>query len=120
MPFLDQLAQKALNSTRATKSAGTAPAASQMVPSGGLFWDGRANTLQSQATGPMTNPAEMANKDMAEVTAKLLRTSYAKDFVPLFGARILQNPGLLIDEAMSAVSLFQIEIQILPPLRQQI
>jgi cytochrome c peroxidase len=106
---LDQLAQKALNGTRANKSAGTAPATSQMVPSGGLFWDGRANTLQSQATGPMTNPAEMANKDMAEVTAKLLRTPYVKDFVPLFGAHILQNPGLLIDEAMSAVSLFQIE-----------
>ena len=33
---------------------GVAPAAPAMVPQGGLFWDGRADTLQDQALGPLT------------------------------------------------------------------
>ena len=30
-----------------------------LVPQGGLFWDGRADTLQGQALGPLLNPLEM-------------------------------------------------------------
>ena len=33
--------------------------AANAVPQGGLFWDGRVNTLQSQALEPLLNPAEM-------------------------------------------------------------
>ena len=62
-PSFAQLAAQAQGSARATKAAGTAPAAAAIVPQGGLFWDGRADTLMSQATGPMMNPAEMANTE---------------------------------------------------------
>jgi len=108
-PSLDQLAQQAQTATRANKSAGTAPAANQMVPSGGLFWDGREDGLMDQAKGPMMNPAEMANKDQYDVAAKLARAPYAKDFAPLFGDAILHNPAMLFTEAMSALSRFQVE-----------
>ncbi len=110
-PSLDQLAQQALGTARATKSAGAAPAANQLVPSGGLFWDGREDGLMDQAKGPMMNPAEMANKDLYDVAAKLARAPYFKDFRPLFGDAILHNPAMLFTEAMSAVSRFQIEAQ---------
>jgi cytochrome c peroxidase len=34
---------------------------------GGLFWDGRANSLEEQAMGPPLNPLEMANLDIKEI-----------------------------------------------------
>jgi cytochrome c peroxidase len=106
---LDQLAQQAQGAPRASKSAGTAQAASAMVPSGGLFWDGRDDTLMGQARGPMMNPAEMANTSMYDVAAKLARAKYAGQFKPLFGKTILENPAMLFTEAMSALSRYQVE-----------
>ena len=38
---------------------------------GGLFWDGRSNTLIEQAMGPPLNPVEMANPDVNVITEKL-------------------------------------------------
>jgi cytochrome c peroxidase len=106
---LDQLAQQAQGTARATKSAGTAPAANQMVPSGGLFWDGREDTFMDQAKGPMMNPAEMANKSLYDVAAKLQRAKYVSDFKPIFGNDIVNQPAMLFTEAMSALSRFQVE-----------
>ena len=39
--------------------------AANLVPQGGLFWDGRVNTLQEQAIQPLLNPLEMANPSVA-------------------------------------------------------
>jgi cytochrome c peroxidase len=106
---LDQLAQQAQAVPRVTKSAGVTPAVPAMVPSGGLFWDGRNDTLMDQAQGPLLNPAEMANTDIRQVAAKLVRAKYAEQFKPLFGKNILDNPSMLFSEAMSALSRYQIE-----------
>ncbi|SAK60149.1 di-heme cytochrome c peroxidase [Caballeronia temeraria] len=106
---LDQLAAAASGTQRATKSAGTAPAAPALVPQGGLFWDGRASTLQDQAIVPMLNPVEMANKNAGEVVQKLLKAKYLDQFKQLFGDRIVSQPDLLIDEAMFAVGRYQFE-----------
>jgi len=44
------------------------------------FWDGRADTLESQIDGPVTNPAEMAS-DWPSIIKKLqASSSYAKAF----------------------------------------
>ncbi len=106
---ITQLATQAQGQTRAAKTAGAAMAAPAMVPQGGMFWDGRSNTLQMQASGPMLNPVEMANPDLPTVAAKLARAKYAAKFKPLFGDLILQRPSLLVSEAMSAVARYQIE-----------
>jgi cytochrome c peroxidase len=108
-PSFSQLAQQAQSTARATKSAGTAPAAAALVPQGGLFWDGRADTLMDQAKGPMMNPAEMANTSVVEVARKLRRAGYDKMLEPLFGPVVVRDPSMLFDEAMSAVSRYQIE-----------
>ena len=105
---LGQLAANAKGQTLAAKSAGSAAAAAP-VPQGGLFWDGRADTLMAQATGPMMNPAEMANTDVHQVARKLVRGGYVKLLEPLFGRTVVNNPLMLYDEAMSAVSRYQIE-----------
>src|SRR6201993_1657391 len=36
-----------------------------------MFWDGRAATLEEQATLPILNPVEMGQKDLKDVVAKL-------------------------------------------------
>ncbi|WP_460910285.1 cytochrome-c peroxidase [Paraburkholderia jirisanensis] len=110
-PDLAALATQAQGVARAQKSANVAPAAPAMVPQGGLFWDGRASTLQAQALGPLLNPVEMANASEADVAAKLLKTPYLPQFQALFGKNIANNPGMLVAEAMSAVGRYQFEDQ---------
>ncbi|MBV9842102.1 MAG: hypothetical protein JOY99_11355 [Sphingomonadaceae bacterium] len=107
---LSQLAAQGAATLRAAKTAGaSAAAAAAIVPQGGLFWDGREDTLMAQASGPMLNPAEMANKDQAEIVGKLLHARYRDRFGALFGPAIYGNPDMLFAEAMSALSRFQIE-----------
>lgn len=106
---LNDVASAAQGVQRATKSAGVAPAAPAMVPQGGLFWDGRADTLQRQAMGPMLNPVEMANTSADEVVAKLQKSKYAETLKQLFGANIFDNHDLVISEAMFAIGRYQFE-----------
>ena len=89
------------------KRADQAPVATALVPQGGLFWDGRAATLQAQAEGPLLNPLEMANPTAESVAGKL--HAYESDLVRLFGARVLDNRGLLMHAALFAISRFEIE-----------
>jgi cytochrome c peroxidase len=95
---------------RTTKTAGnTAETAANMVPQGGLFWDGRANTLQDQALGPLLSPFEMDGGSIRRVAAKLRRAPYAARIVNLFGASIFAEPRNAVAEAMFAVARYQIE-----------
>lgn len=109
LPSLTTTAQQVQGVARAQKNAGVAPAAPAMVPQGGLFWDGRADTLQAQAMGPLFNPVEMANTSEAEVALKLTRGGYLDKLRKLFGPAVAHDPAMLVDEAMSAVSRYQIE-----------
>lgn len=60
---------------------------------GGLFWDGRSNTLAEQAMGPPLNPLEMANPDTITIHEKLKRLQYKGLFVDVFGAEALDDVG---------------------------
>ncbi len=48
-----------------------APTAINRVFSGAQFWDGRAASLEEQATGPVMNPVEMGMPDMKIAAARL-------------------------------------------------
>lgn len=90
--------------TRVDKNATqTSQSAANIVPQGGLFWDGRADTLQMQAAGPLLDPREMDGGSIETIAEKLRNASYAKRFILLFGENIFQNPRLLVAEAMFAV-----------------
>ncbi len=94
---------------RPRKTAGAASAsAAAMVPRGGLFWDGRANTLQNQTLAPLFNPVEMANADTAAV-ASYIRRVYGRPLAEVFGARTIADSRRLLDEAMFAVARFELE-----------
>jgi cytochrome c peroxidase len=84
-------------------------AAEANVPMGGLDWDGRADTLQSQAQGPFLDPNEMDNKSSASLLEKLRHAPYAEDLRKLFGANVFDNSGLALSEALFALGRFQME-----------
>lgn len=90
------------------KLAGSAAGAAAMVPRGGLFWDGRAATLEAQAMGPLFNPVEMANRDTAAVAGRL-RRGYGARLARLVGPQAVANLRQLVYEAMYAVVRFEVE-----------
>ena len=107
---MPQQIEAAARHARVLKSA-RAPqaAAANMVPQGGLFWDGRANTLEQQVDGPLFNPAEMDGGTVRRVARKLSSGPYAADFKRLFGSNVFANPGMAVDEAMFAIGRYEIE-----------
>lgn len=89
------------------KLAGTG--GTRSVPQGGLFWDGRASTLEAQAIVPLLDPAEMAAVSVAAVAVKLRQAPYAATFSQLFGQGAVEHPERLVDEAMFAVGRYELE-----------
>ncbi len=83
-------------------------AAANLVPQGGMFWDGRVDSLEEQALQPMISPYEMANADAATVYAKL-KESYGKEISALFGDNILNDQDMTISEIGFALARYQIE-----------
>lgn len=106
---LNAVAASLRNAKRATKSAGAAPATAPMVPQGGLFWDGRADSLQRQALIPMLNPVEMDNSSVQAIADKLAHSPYRRQFAQLFGPPVLDDPRQLVSEAMFAIGRYQVE-----------
>ncbi len=113
---LAQLAAVGTQAPRANKTAqDTAQTVANLVPQGGLFWDGRADTLQDQALGPLLNPLEIDGGSVEAVAAKLHHAPYAARFVQLFGASVFDTPRLAVAEALFAVARYQIEDPSLHP-----
>jgi cytochrome c peroxidase len=107
---LAQLAAQSFAAPRASKTArNTAQSAASLVPQGGLFWDGRADTLQDQAMGPLLNPLEMDGGSVETVAGRLRAAAYAPLFRLLFGAAVFDSPPVTVAEAMFAVARYQIE-----------
>ena len=106
---LAQQAEAGKNAVRVEKIATQTAQSENIVPQGGLFWDGRADTLQIQASGPMLDPREMDGGSIEIIAEKLRNAPYAKKFTTLFGERILKDTKLLVAEATFAVGRYQVE-----------
>src|ERR1700742_5398093 len=96
---LNAQAQVGLTAARADKIATQTAQSANIVPQGGLFWDGRAHTLQIQAGGPMLDPREMDGGSIEIIADKLRAAPYAGKFAMLFGERIYKDTKLLVAEA---------------------
>ncbi|WP_254063443.1 cytochrome c peroxidase [Rhodanobacter sp. L36] len=105
---LNAVAASTSGDPRAQKTAGTTQATA-MVPQGGLFWDGRADSLQRQAFLPALDPMEMANDSVATIAHALDRADYRSTFLQLFGPTIFNDTDRLVSEAMFALVRYQIE-----------
>ena len=107
---LTQMAAVGQTADRVQKTATqAAQSAANIVPQGGLFWDGRADTLQMQASGPLLDPREMDGGSVEIIAEKLRHAPYARKFAALFGENIFKNANLLVAEATFAVGRYQVE-----------
>ncbi|NBQ87808.1 MAG: cytochrome-c peroxidase [Betaproteobacteria bacterium] len=76
-------------------------------PVGGLFWDGRADTAAQQALGPLLNPLEMNNANVAAVVRKIAAAPYAQQFRDEFGANIFRTPDAAFAKVGEAIAAFE-------------
>ncbi|GBR34754.1 di-heme cytochrome c peroxidase [Kozakia baliensis NRIC 0488] len=99
----------ASNVSHGAKSASnTGASATNIVPQGGLFWDGRADTLQQQATGPLYDPAEMASTP-SKAIQRINSAPYTAALKQMAGLTGQASSQFLLDEAMFALARYQIE-----------
>jgi cytochrome c peroxidase len=73
--------------------------------SGGLFWDGRSNTLEHQLSGPFFNPAEMNNKDTSMLVAELVKAPYYKMYRKIYGKA--KNHEVVYRNMAESIALFE-------------
>ncbi len=78
-----------------------------IVPEGGMFWDGRADTLQEQVLGPLYSPFEMATNQHALYQA--LKAGYGPAIAALFGRSVLADEAATVNEAGFALARFETE-----------
>lgn len=76
------------------------------TPTGGLFWDGRANDLAAQAGGPLLNPLEMANASKAAVVAKVAGGEYRELVYAALGS-LDADPDLAFDQITVAIAAYE-------------
>lgn len=75
-------------------------------PRGGLFDDGRVDTLATLPETPLLNPLEMNNRDAATVARKLAIAAYADAFRHAFGREIFNDPKRAMSAAGQAIAAF--------------
>jgi cytochrome c peroxidase len=70
------------------------------------FWDGRANSLEDQAKGPLTNPIEMGMPSHDAVVARLREIpGYIKEFERAFGGK--GTDAVTIDGVAKAIASYE-------------
>jgi len=72
---------------------------------GGLLWDGRADTLEAQGSGPFVHPLEMNNTEK-DVVDKIAASSYAELFKQVFGADVFNDTQAAFEKVTSALASF--------------
>jgi cytochrome c peroxidase len=78
-----------------------------LTPTGGQFWDGRADTLADQAKGPFVNPREMGLPDHASVIERVRRAPYAPLFRQTYGRHALDDVEGAYDHLADAIAAFE-------------
>lgn len=87
-------AERTPTSTGIKKQVGgrNAPSVINAAYAAAQFWDGRAATLEDQAGGPVANPIEMGQPDLATAIAKLNKIpGYVSRFQKVFGTPVTEK-----------------------------
>jgi len=75
---------------------------------GGQFWDGREPTLEGQAGGPPTNPAEMGMPSKQALVARLKANElYNKNFKDVYGKEIFDDVNKAYEAMTKAIGSFE-------------
>lgn len=83
-------------------------------PTGGLTWDGRADRGREQARIPLLSVYEMANKDAADVAARLEKAGYAAQLRKILGVK-LAGPDQVFDAAVEALEVYEQDYRVFYP-----
>ena len=79
-------------------------------PIGGVFRDGRASSLATQAEQPFVTPFEMANHDAAEVVSRFENSpATLQAFVAAYGDGVLGDPRATLQDMGLALAAFETE-----------
>ncbi len=78
------------------------PVSYNRIISGPQFWDGRAESLEEQAKGPIENPIEMGNTHQDAVKAVAGIEGYQVQF-----AKVFPRDGITIDNIAKAIAAFE-------------
>lgn len=84
------------------KGGRNSPASYNRILSDLQFWDGRADSLEAQAIGPIQNPIEMGNSHAAAVSTLKGIPAYALQFEKVF-----PKDGITIDTVGKAIASFE-------------
>ena len=76
-------------------------------PTGGLDWDGRADSGHEQAAGPLLSRFEMANTDLFAVVDRLKSSPGAAPMRAAFGPHVFDDPRLAWNGLLLALEVFQ-------------
>lgn len=86
---------------RGQQGGRNSPVAYNRILSNAQFWDGRADSLEDQAVGPIANPIEMANTHDACISTLSDIKGYVVQFEAIF------DDGLTIDNVGKAIATFE-------------
>ncbi len=81
---------------------------------GGLFWDGRANTLEEQARGPLFAKNEMNLADERELVFRLRSAPYAAELRAAFALADTATDAQWAQAGLSALGAFQRSPEVAP------
>ncbi|MDX9786294.1 MAG: cytochrome c peroxidase [Desulfobacterales bacterium] len=94
------------------------PATSLAIPEGqykgGLFWDGRVDTLEDQAKQPFLNPLEMHNPNKKTVVLSVRQAEYADLFKHVFGSSVFKDIDLTYECVALALSAYMQSPEVSP------
>ncbi|MBW8756651.1 MAG: cytochrome-c peroxidase [Burkholderiales bacterium] len=79
-------------------------------PTGGLTWDGRADTAREQALMPLFDAREMANADAASLARRVAAAPYAAQFRAAFsppGGDVFADPSQVVGWMALAFEVFE-------------
>jgi cytochrome c peroxidase len=79
----------------------------EMVPNGGLFLDGRADTLAKQAEGPFLNTREMNNPSKRAVVEKVRAAAYADLMRKVYGEAAFDDVEAAYANIAVAIAAFE-------------
>ena len=79
---------------------------------GGQFWDGRADSLEDQAKGPLLNPVEMNNADAAAVVSEVRSGPLAGLFREVFGSGALNDVQTAFNHLVHAMAQYERSSQV--------
>jgi cytochrome c peroxidase len=74
---------------------------------GGLFWDGRVDSLEEQATKPFLNLLEMHNHKPQTVVQAIRRSEYADLFQKVFGPQAFKDVETAFQHAADAIAAYE-------------